>query len=203
MGHKFAEIAFTNTVRKIQEEQGSRANYVGWEQGPDYHDTVGSREADFIAQSDSFYMSSVSETGWPYVQLRGGPPGFMRVIDENTIGFADYRGNRQYVSAGNFMHNDRVALIFMDYPNRRRLKVLGHIKVVGKDESEVLAKLKIQGYRARVERGYLITVKAFDWNCPQHITPRYSQAQVEKLMAPIIKENQQLKSQFENNDGIN
>ena len=196
MGHKFAEIAFTESVKKIQEEQGSRQNYAGWDQGPDYHDTIGNKEADFITESDSFYMSSVSETGWPYVQHRGGPIGFMRVIDENTLGFADYRGNRQYVSAGNFTHNDRVALFFMDYPNRRRLKVLGRISFVDKDEPEVLAKLKIEGYRARVERGFLITVKAFDWNCPQHITPRFTQAQVEELMAPIIKENEQLKSKL-------
>jgi predicted pyridoxine 5'-phosphate oxidase superfamily flavin-nucleotide-binding protein len=196
MGHKFAEIAFTESVKKIQEEQGSRQNYASWDQGPDYHDTIGNKEADFIAKSDSFYMSSVSETAWPYVQHRGGPLGFMRVIDENTIGFADYRGNRQYVSAGNFTRNDRVALLFMDYPNRRRLKVLGRISLVGKDEPEVLAKLKIEGYRARVERGFLITVKAFDWNCPQHITPRFTQAQVEELMAPIIKENEQLKSKL-------
>ena len=99
MGHKFAEIAFTESVKNLQEQQGSRQNYADWDQGPDTQNTVGSQEADFIAQRDSFYISSVSETGWPYVQHRGGPPGFMRVIDENTIGFADFRGNRQYVSA--------------------------------------------------------------------------------------------------------
>ena len=196
MGHKFAEIAFTESVKNIQQQQGSRQNYADWDQGPDFHNVIGTREADFIAQRDSFYISSVSETGWPYVQHRGGPPGFMRVIDENTIGFADYRGNRQYVSAGNFMRNDRVSLIFMDYANRQRLKVLGHIRLVGKDEPELLAELKTEGYRALVERGFLITVNAFDWNCPQHITPRFSQAQVDELMKPILNENAQLKSKL-------
>ena len=196
MGHKFAEIAFTDTVRKMQQEQGSRENYAAMDEGEDYHHIIGEQEADFIAQRDSFYMSSVSETGWPYVQHRGGPAGFMRVIDEHTIGFADFRGNRQYVSAGNFRQNDRVSLFFMDYPNRRRLKVLGHIRAVSKDETELLSQLKTEGYRALVERGFLITVSAFDWNCPQHITPRYTQAQVDEKMASVIKENQQLKQQL-------
>jgi len=193
MGHKFAEIAFTDSVKKVQEEQGSRSNYADWNQGADYHSTVGNEEADFIAERDSFYMSSVSETGWPYVQHRGGPPGFMRVIDESTIGFADYRGNRQYVSAGNFTSNDRVALIFVDYPNRRRLKVLGNIRAVGNNEPELLEAIKVEGYRALVERGFVITVKAFDWNCPQHITPRFTRSQVDQLMTPLVEEIQELK----------
>lgn len=200
MGHKFAEIAFTDSVKKIQEEQGSRSNYADWDQGSDYHSSVGKEEAEFIAERDSFYMSSVSETGWPYVQHRGGPLGFMRVVDENTIGFADYRGNRQYVSAGNFMRNDRVAMIFVDYPNRRRLKLLGHIRVVGKDEPELLSSLKVEGYRALVERGFLITVKAFDWNCPQHITPRFTQSQVDGLMEPLVEEIRELKFKLEFNE---
>jgi predicted pyridoxine 5'-phosphate oxidase superfamily flavin-nucleotide-binding protein len=196
MGHKFAQIAFTDAVRKIQQEQGSRENYAAMDEGDDYHNTIGQQEGHFIAQRDSFYLSSVSETGWPYVQHRGGPPGFMRVLNESTIGFADFRGNRQYVSTGNFQGNDRVALFFMDYPNRRRLKLLGRIRVVNKDEPELLSKLKVEGYRALVERGFLITVSAFDWNCPQHITPRYTQPEVDKMMASIIKENQFLKQQL-------
>ena len=196
MGHKFAEIAFTDSVRKVQQEQGSRRNYAAMEEGDDYNNSISDREASFISQRDSFYMSSVSETGWPYVQHRGGPAGFMRTIDENTIGFADYRGNRQYVSAGNFLENDRVALFFMDYPHQQRLKILGHIRVVNKDEVELLSQLTIDGYRAVVERGFLISVSAFDWNCPQHITPRYTQTQIDDLMAPIIEENTQLKQQL-------
>ncbi|MFT4650705.1 MAG: putative pyridoxine 5'-phosphate oxidase superfamily flavin-nucleotide-binding protein [Flavobacteriales bacterium] len=196
MGHKFAEIAFTESVRQVQQQQGSRDNYAGMDEGDDYHDRLSNAEASFIAERDSFYMSSVSETGWPYVQHRGGPAGFMRVLDDQTIGFADFRGNRQYVSTGNLLNNDRVSLFFMDYSNRRRLKLLGRIRVVSKDETELLSQLKTEGYRALVERGFVIKVEAFDWNCPQHITPRYTQAQVEVLMAPIVKENQQLKQKL-------
>ena len=114
MGHKFAELAFTDTVKEIQQSQGSRKAYARMESGEDRHDQLGQLEAEFIAQRDSFYMASVSETGWPYLQHRGGPAGFMRVIDEYTLGFADFSGNRQYVSTGNFQKNDRVSLFFMD-----------------------------------------------------------------------------------------
>ncbi len=126
-------------------------------------------------------MASVSETGWPYVQHRGGPVGFVKVIDEMTIGFADFVGNRQYISAGNFTKNDRVALFFMDYPNRMRLKVMGHVRFVEDNDYQLLAELEPDNYRARVDRGYVITIKAFDWNCPQHITPRYTEAELQIL----------------------
>lgn len=196
MGHKFAEIAFTESVRQVQQQQGSRDNYAAMDEGEDYNDRLSNAEASFIAERDSFYMSSVSETGWPYTQHRGGPVGFTRVLDEKTIGFADFRGNRQYVSTGNFLNNDRVSLFFMDYPNRRRLKLLGRIREVSRKETELLTQLKTEGYRALVERGFVIKVEAFDWNCPQHITPRYTQAQVEELMEPIVKENQLLKQKL-------
>lgn len=196
MGHKFAEIAFTDTVKKIQQQQGSGQRYAAMTEGEENHNVIGEQENSFIAQRDSFYMSSVSETGWPYVQHRGGPPGFMRILDKNTLGFADFRGNRQYVSTGNFLTNDRVALFFMDYPNRRRLKMLGHIRMLNEDESEILSQLEVEGYRASVERGFVITVSAFDWNCPQHITPRYTESEIEQIMAPLIEENQQLKQQL-------
>lgn len=193
MGHKFAEIAFTESVKQLQELQGSRNNYASMEEGEDYNNLLSEVESGFIAERDSFYMSSVSETGWPYLQHRGGPAGFMKVLDERTIGFADFGGNRQYVSTGNFLKNDRVALFFMDYPNRRRLKLLGHVRLIGTEETELLSNLKTSGYRARVERGFEIKVEAFDWNCPQHITPRYTQSQIEELMAPLIEENRLLK----------
>jgi predicted pyridoxine 5'-phosphate oxidase superfamily flavin-nucleotide-binding protein len=183
MGHKFAEIAFTNTIQQVQQKQGSRRSYASMEAGEDYNDRLSDAEATFIAERDSFYMSSVSETGWPYLQHRGGPAGFMRVIDQQTIGFADFRGNRQYISTGNFINNDRVALFFMDYPNRRRLKLLGHILQISAEDTELLTQLTVPNYRARVERGFLIKVAAFDWNCPQHINPRFSQAQVDVMMS--------------------
>jgi predicted pyridoxine 5'-phosphate oxidase superfamily flavin-nucleotide-binding protein len=146
-------------------------------------------------------MASVSETGWPYLQHRGGPAGFMKIIDEQTIGFADFRGNRQYVSLGNFTKDDRVALFFMDYANQTRLKLLGRVRIVGSEESRRLKDLEVEAYRARVERGIEIRVEAFDWNCPQHITPRYTESQVRELMAPIIEENRVLKSREYNPPG--
>lgn len=172
MGHKFAELAFTPNVRLEQERHGSRKSYARAESGPDHHDILGVRETEFIQTRDSFYMASVSETGWPYVQHRGGPIGFLKVLDARTIGFADFRGNRQYVSVGNFTNDNRVALILMDYPARLRLKILGRVNVT--DDKETLQKLSIGAYQASIERGILIEIHAFDWNCPQHITPRYS-----------------------------
>ncbi|MEH6446269.1 MAG: pyridoxamine 5'-phosphate oxidase family protein [Oceanospirillaceae bacterium] len=182
MGHKFAEIAFTNTVREVQSELGSRSGYSSMDEGPDYNHQLGYAEAEFIAARDSFYMASVSETQWPYIQHRGGPVGFMRILDEKTLGFADFSGNRQYVSTANFKNNDKVALFFMDYVNQTRLKLLGKIRQLGSDETALLAKLAIDDYRANVERAFVLEVVAFDWNCPKFITPRYSQAQVKSLM---------------------
>ncbi|MCZ6724196.1 MAG: 2Fe-2S iron-sulfur cluster-binding protein [Gammaproteobacteria bacterium] len=194
MGHKFAEIAFTQSVQQVQRELGSRDGYTAMETGDDFNHLLSQREADFIMARDSFYMASVSETGWPYVQHRGGPTGFMRVLDEKTIGFADFSGNRQYVSVGNFRKDDRVSLFFMDYPNRTRFKLLGRVELVGPEQTELLAKLEVADYRAQVERGFLIHIEAFDWNCPQHITPRYTDSHIEALMAPLLEENRLLKA---------
>ncbi|WP_432473026.1 2Fe-2S iron-sulfur cluster-binding protein [Amphritea sp. HPY] len=198
MGHKFAEIAFTESVREVQQEMGSRSGYAGMDEGEDYNYLLSQHEADFLTARDSFYMASVSETGWPYLQHRGGPAGFLKVIDESRIGFADFSGNRQYVSVGNFKKDDRVALFFMDYPNRRRLKMLGRVEIIGTDQAELLQELEVDDYRARVERGFIIHIEAFDWNCPQHITPRYTDAYVEQLVATVQSENQALKSELQN-----
>lgn len=180
MGHKFAEIAFTETVKSLQQSQGSRSGYARREGGDvAFNDRLGQSEAQFIAERDSFYMATVSETGWPYVQHRGGPKGFLRVLDERLIGFADFSGNRQYVSVGNLSGEDRVSLFLMDYPNRTRLKLLGRAKFVDLNDSDVIGRLTPQNYRARVERGVHISIEAFDWNCPQHITPRYTMAEIE------------------------
>jgi len=182
MAHKFAEIAFTRTVKQVQEQMGSRSGYSSIETGPDRNHLLRDRERSFIEARDSFYIASVSETGWPYIQHRGGPAGFLKVIDQSTIGFADYSGNRQYVTTGNVLNNDRVALFLMDYPNRRRLKVLGRMALVGQEQSSILDHLQDQSYKAQVEKGMIIRVEAFDWNCPQHITPRYTEAEVEALL---------------------
>ncbi len=196
MAHKYAQLAFTKTVRAMQQEQNSRAGYASMDQGEDYNFLLSAVEAEFIAQRDSLYMASVSETNWPYVQHRGGPKGFLKVLDASTIGFADYKGNRQYVSAGNFRNNDRVALIFVDYPNKRRLKLMGRISQVAEDDWQTLASLEDDDYRAKVERGFVIKVEAFDWNCPQHITPRYSESEIESFITPLTTELAELKARL-------
>ncbi len=184
MGHKFAEIAFTDAVKAVQSKMGSRNGYARREGGDvDFNDRLGPGEASFISERDSFYMATISETGWPYIQHRGGPKGFLRVLDETTIGFADFSGNRQYVSVGNLAGNDRVSLFLMDYPGRTRLKLLGRVRVIGLDETDTIARLSHPHYQARVERGLLITVEAFDWNCPQHITPRFTAEEIERVVA--------------------
>jgi predicted pyridoxine 5'-phosphate oxidase superfamily flavin-nucleotide-binding protein len=183
MSHRFAELAFTDRVKAIQEQEGSRASYARFEGGEAHHDRLGAAEAAFLAARDSFYLATVSETGWPYVQHRGGPPGFLKVLDEATIGFADFRGNRQYVSLGNLGGDDRVSLILVDYPRRRRLKILGHARAV--DDAATLARLAVPDYPAKVERGLLIAVAAFDWNCPQHLTPRFTEAEIAAAVAPL------------------
>lgn len=193
MAHKFAEIAFTPVVRAIQAEKGSRTGYARMDGGDDYNHLLGSREAIFIAARDSLYMASVGETGWPYIQHRGGPVGFVKVLDERTIGFADYAGNRQYVSTGNFRSDNRVALFFMDYANRRRLKMFGRVRTVELDEPELLARLEDRDYPARIERGFIIEVEGFDWNCPQHITRRFTEAQFEDQLTALREENRHLK----------
>jgi len=185
MGHRFAEIAFTDRVKAEQSRHGSRASYARFESGEPMRHRLGAREAQFIAERDSFYMATVSETGWPYIQHRGGPKGFLRVLDEKTIGFADYRGNRQYISLGNLGGNDRVSLFLMDYPNRARLKLLGRARLVSPDDTEQMKMLVADGIEARIERGFLIDVEAFDWNCSQHITERYTLADVEQATAAL------------------
>ncbi|MCW8998061.1 MAG: pyridoxamine 5'-phosphate oxidase family protein, partial [Kangiellaceae bacterium] len=195
MGHKFAEIAFTEQVKQIQSERNSRIGYAGMEQGEDVNYLLSQSEAEFIQARDSFYIASVSETGWPYVQHRGGPKGFMKVIDAETIGFADYSGNRQYVSTGNFRTNDRVSIIFMDYPNKRRLKLLGRISLVSDGDWEMLARIEDADYRANVERGFVIKIEAFDWNCPQHISSRYTEAEVENLVRTLTEQIEELMGQ--------
>ncbi len=196
MGNKFAEIAFTDSVREVQQEQGSRTAYARFETGEDSNHRLGDRERDFIERRDSFYMASVSETGWPYLQHRGGPAGFVRVLDANRIGFADFAANRQYISVGNLRKDDRVSLFFMDYPNRTRLKMLGRVRLVGDDEVELRERLAVPGYRARIERGFVIDVEAFDWNCPQHITPRFSESEVIAIVEPLQREIEALKARL-------
>jgi uncharacterized protein len=188
MGRRFQELAFTPLVKENQTEHGSRRQYDRMEKSaPQGADTLGPDEQTFITHRDSFYMASVSETGWPYIQHRGGPKGFVGIINPSTIGFADFRGNKQYISLGNLQHDNRVALFFMDYPNQTRLKILGHIEV-HENDAEAAAFLKsfppTDGSDV-VERVILIHVEGFDWNCPQHITPRYTIEEFEENLAPV------------------
>jgi uncharacterized protein len=190
----YSDIAFTPTVRAMQSRMGSRSGYEGLDHADDRRDRLTQREAEFIAARDGFYQASVSETGWPYVQFRGGPVGFLKMLDDKTLGYADFRGNVQYISVGNLQGNDRVSIILMDYANQRRLKILGRVRFVSESEDPALmARLKLPDYRARVERVVLITVEAYDWNCPQHITPRFTEAESRERVAPLHAEIAALK----------
>jgi predicted pyridoxine 5'-phosphate oxidase superfamily flavin-nucleotide-binding protein len=162
-------------------------------------DLLTTHEADFIAARDSFYMASISEDGWPYVQHRGGPTGFLRRVAGNRIGFADYRGNRQYLSTANLAADGRVSLFLMDYPNQRRLKRIGHAR--GSEDPADIAALMMPGYAAEPERVFLIDVTGFDWNCPQHITPRFTEAEVERGVQPLVDELARLRTRVAELEG--
>jgi uncharacterized protein len=183
MTHAFASIAFTPAVRAAQERDGSRSAFArAYDDAGDAQDALlGAREAEFIAAQRSFCMATVSETGWPYVQHRGGPPGFLQVVDAHTLAFADYAGNRQMVSVGNLATNDRVALILIDYAQGRRLKVLGHLSVDELAPEQAKAAAPVAP-KARVQRMMRIAVAAFDWNCPQHIPQRFEAEDVQRAL---------------------
>jgi uncharacterized protein len=192
MGNKYGEIAFTDSVKAVQNQMGSRAAYARRENGPVFNDRLGPDERTFITSCDSFFIASVSETGWPYVQFRGGPRGFLRVLDNRTLAYADFSGNHQYITTGNVSRNDRVSLFLMDYPNRRRLKIYGRMVIADIGENPEIA---VPEYDAQIERAVLITVEAFEWNCPRHITPRFTQDDLVEVMAPIRQELTKLRSE--------
>jgi len=194
MTQAFIDIATTPAVRTVREDMGSAAMWR--RQGDGEADRFGAQEEAFIAGRDSFYMASVSESGWPYVQHRGGPAGFLHMIDDRTLAFADYRGNRQYISVGNLSADDRVSLIMVDYPRRARLKIYGHVEIVDPEaEPELAARLQAPGYRAKIERIIRIRLSAFDWNCPQHITPRFTEAEIAEAVAPLRDRLSQLEAE--------
>ena len=177
MARKYTELTFTPSVKAAQEHYGARSSAAKVESWSIEDQRLSAIESDFIEQRDSFYMATVNEAGWPYVQHRGGPPGFLKVIDDQTFGFADFRGNRQYISAGNLRHDDRAALFLMDYAHRRRLKLMVRSESFDVDKRPDLADLIVPEYGALTERYVLFHVVAFDWNCPQHITPRLTEAE--------------------------
>ena len=198
MPSAFADITFTPSVKAAQRLYGSREANRGFELAQDARNELTEREAEFIAERDSFYQATVSESGWPYVQHRGGAAGFLKVLDARTLAFADFRGNVQYLSVGNLAANDRIALILMDYANRRRLKIWGRARIVHKNEHpELIARLEVASYRAHVERGIVIHVEAYDWNCPQHITPRYTIDEIRMMTAPMTEHIEKLEKEIE------
>lgn len=194
----FAEIAFTPAVQMLQSADGSRAAYARMQAESEPGEGLRARETEFLSNADSFYLATVSETGWPYVQHRGGPRGFLKVVTPTQIAFADFRGNRQHVSEGNASRDDRVALIVMDYPNRQRLKLLGRLRfeAVGEADPELVFAVELPDYRARVERIAVIDVEAFDWNCPQHITQRFTLADIDAASKPLHERIEQLEREI-------
>ncbi len=195
MAYGFLDIAATASVKEAQRENGS-ADYWACFHGERSFDRFTDNEAAFIAARDSFYMATVSESGWPYVQHRGGPPGFIRMLDDKTLAVADYRGNRQYITVGNVAAGGRASLILMDYANRRRLKIFAHVEIKTlADNPDLAAAVATPGYKAKPERVLLFHLDAFDWNCPQHITPRFSEAEIDVALAPVRDRLAQLEAE--------
>jgi uncharacterized protein len=199
MSKHYGEIAFTDAVRDVQDRYGSGAFYKAKTtraHAAESSDPLTEDAREFLGQRDGFYLATVSETGWPYVQFRGGPVGFLRVIDEHTLGWADFRGNLQYISTGNLGTDDRVALFAMDYAHRRRLKIYGHARIVTvEDDPDLAAALADSSYDAQVQRAVIVHVEAFDWNCPQHITPRFTAAEIEPVVAALRSEVEALRAE--------
>lgn len=185
MTYGFLDIAITPHVKAAQAKM--RADHI-WEgfKGRREFDRFNEDEVAFVEERDSFYMATVSETGWPYVQHRGGARGFLKVVDDHTLAFADYRGNRQYISTGNLAADDRVCLFLMDYPHRARLKIYAHVEILEVDDDPTLTKLvTMPGYKSKIERIFRLRLEAFDWNCQQHIAPRFTEAEVSQAIDPM------------------
>jgi predicted pyridoxine 5'-phosphate oxidase superfamily flavin-nucleotide-binding protein len=185
MSYGFLDIATTPSVRAAQIAMGSDHLWRDFK-GSRAFDRFTENEAAFIAARDSFYIATVSESGWPYMQHRGGPAGFLKLIDDQTLAFADYRGNRQYISLGNLADDDRACLFLMDYTRRARLKIFAHVEAVAIDADPVLAaRVLDRDYKAKPERILRLRLEAFDWNCPQHITPRFTEGEIAKAVEPL------------------
>lgn len=202
MSHRYAELTFTPAVERAQEHYGTRLQNQRMQSDFGPNDALTARETAFIAQRDSFYLASVSETGWPYVQHRGGPAGFLKVLDPRQLAYADFRGNNQYISVGNLAGNDRVSLFLMDYPNRLRLKIMGRLRMqdVADADADLVEALRPYPYRASMERVARVEVQAFDWNCSQHIARRFTEAQVRDATAPLQSRIAELEQQLAQRD---
>jgi len=194
MAEKFMQMVLTPAVQRAQDKYFGRHHVAG---DAPVMDALTSDEVGFITARDSFYMATVSETGWPYIQHRGGPAGFLKVLGPNLIGFADFKGNRQLLSTGNVDATDRVALFLMDYPSRTRLKLLGHARVLdAREHPELMEQLAPEPVPVKVERFFLIQVVSYDWNCSQHITPRFTAAQVEEIVEPLTRRIAELEGEI-------
>lgn len=183
----YAKLAFTDAIKKIQEKIGSRNSYARMEQMT-YVEGLTEYETEFISMQDSFYIASYGENEFPYVNFRGGPPGFIKILDNKTIGIVDFIGNRQYISIGNISKNPKVALIMVCYPRRARLKIYAEAEVIDiKDNPELFEQLKPEDYKFKPEHLMVFKIAAYDWNCPQHITPKFTAIEIEEAFAPQKK----------------
>jgi uncharacterized protein len=200
----FGTLVFTPLIKKLQERYGSRRQYERMENFGGSQDRLTEFETEFLAGRDSFYMATMGSTGWPYVQHRGGPKGFLKVIDDHTLAFGDLRGNKQYISTGNLLTDNRVAIIMVDYPRQARLKILGRVETLDGDEAKSwLDRVRMPEERTVIERVFIIHVEAYDWNCPQHITPRYTAEEIREGMQSVEgrvealeRENQALRKEL-------
>ena len=192
MPHTYLQQLLTPSVAAAQERYGSRTAQARHVERADVPGRLGPDEAEFVAAQDHFVLASVGETGWPYVQHRGGPAGFLKVLDDGAmLAWADFRGNRQYVSVGNVAANPKVSLLLLDQARQTRLKVLGEARVLDEPPEQLRRAVELPGHKATVERVVTVSVAGFDWNCPQHITPRWSAAE----LAPLLEELQHLRAQ--------
>jgi len=192
----YSELAFTDAIKNLQDRLGSRLSYERMEK-VSFVDGLTDYETEYIAQIDSFYLASIGENGYPYIQHRGGPKGFIRVIDKETIGIVDFVGNRQYISAGNISKNAKVSLILLSYPLKTRLKIYAEAEIIElTEDSSLYDFLRPKGYKFKPERIMLFKVKAYDWNCPQHINPKYSIEEVQEILAPQQQYIQQLEDEL-------
>lgn len=200
----FGSLLFTPVVKQLQERYGSREQYERMRKSGAPHEHLTAFEVEFLANRDSFYWATIGSTGWPYVQHRGGPKGFLKVIDNHTLALADFRGNKQFISTGNLLTDNRVAMILVDYPQQARLKILGRVDVLEGEKADAwMDRVRMPGYKAIIERVFVIHVEAYDWNCPQHITPRYTAEEIHNVVHDIEeklhaaeKENEELRQEI-------
>jgi predicted pyridoxine 5'-phosphate oxidase superfamily flavin-nucleotide-binding protein len=201
----FGSLLFTPVVKQLQERYGSRQQYERMKKSGASQDHFTAFEVEFLGERDSFYWATIGSTGWPYVQHRGGPKGFLKVIDDHTLALADFRGNKQFISTGNLLTDNRVAMILVDYPRQARLKILGRVDVLeGQQAGAWMDRVRIPGYKAIIERVFVIHVEGYDWNCPQYITPRYTAEEIheavratEDRLRALEVENKQLRAEIE------